>query len=551
MRIAPPWLASYRRGDVRPDALAGLTVWSIVVPQAVAYAQIAGLPPQAGLLAAPGALVGYALLGTSRALVVGATSSTAALSAATVGSLAHGDAATFAALSAALALVVAVVFAAAGLLRLGGVSDLISKPILVGFLFGLGMTIAVGQLPKLLGVKGGSGNFFPKLWDLLGQLDETSGATLAVGAASVAVLVVLRRRAPTLPSSLIVLVAGIAVSAAAGLADHGVAVVGHIPSAFPTPEIPDVSGHEIAELTGGAFGIALVGYAEAVTVARSSAAAHGYAITADRELIGLGGANLLAGLSQGFVQSGGASQTAAADRAGGRTQAMSLVAAALVLVTGAVLAPLFTDLPEATLAAIVIVAITGFLRVGELVRFARMRRSAIVIALVALAGVLALGILNGLLVAAGLSLAVVVKRLSRPGVGELGRDPETGRLGRLDRDQGRERVPGLLAVRIEGPLFYANATAVKERVLALARADERRPRVLLLDLGASTDLDVESADMLAEMRDALKGNGIELELANVRAPALEILRRSGMTDDLGPGGVLATPESAGEIARSG
>jgi sulfate permease, SulP family len=201
MRIAPPWLASYRRGDVRPDALAGLTVWSIVVPQAVAYAQIAGLPPQAGLLAAPGALVGYALLGTSRALVVGATSSTAALSAATVGSLAHGDAATFAALPAALALVVAVVFAAAGLLRLGGVSDLISKPILVGFLFGLGMTIAVGQLPKLLGVKGGSGNFFPKLWDLLGQLDETSGATLAVGAASVAVLVVLRRRAPTLPST--------------------------------------------------------------------------------------------------------------------------------------------------------------------------------------------------------------------------------------------------------------------------------------------------------------------------------------------------------------
>jgi SulP family sulfate permease len=294
-----------------------------------------------------------------------------------------------------------------------------------------------------------------------------------------------------------------------------------------------------------------VGYAEAVTVARSSAAAHGYAITADRELIGLGGANLLAGLSQGFVQSGGASQTAAADRAGGRTQAMSLVAAALVLVTGAFLAPLFTDLPEATLAAIVIVAITGFLRVGELVRFARMRRSAIVIALVALAGVLVLGILNGLLVAAGLSLAVVVKRLSRPGVGELGRDPETGRLGRLDRDRGRERVPGLLAVRIEGPLFYANATAVKEHVLALAREDERRPRVLLLDLGASTDLDVESADMLAEMRDSLQRDGIELELANVRAPALEILRRSGMTDDLGPGGVVATPESAGEIARRG
>jgi sulfate permease, SulP family len=526
MRLAPPWLASYGRRDVRPDVLAGLTVWSIVVPQAVAYAQIAGLPPQAALFAAPGALVGYALLGTSRSLVVGATSSTAALSAATVGSLAHGDAASFAALAAALALVVAAVFAVAGLLRLGGVADLISKPILVGFLFGLGMTIAVGQLPKLFGVEGGSGNFFPKLWDLLGQLDETSATTLAVGIGSLAALVVLRRRAPALPASLIVLVAAIAVSAAAGLGDHGVVVVGHIPAAFPSLEIPDVSGHDVAELVGGAFGIALVGYAEAITVARSTAAAHGYAISADRELIGLGGANLLAGLFQGFVQSGGASQTAAADRAGGRTQAVSLVAAMLVLITGGLLAPLFQDLPQATLAAIVIVAITGFLRVGELRRFARVRRSAIVLALVALAGVLVLGILNGLLVAVGLALAVVIHRLSRPGVGELGRDPGTGRLGRLDRDPRRERVPGLLAARVEGPLFYANATAVKERLLALARADGRHPEALLLDLGASADLDVEGADMLAELRDTLEREGIELKLANVRAPALEILRRS-------------------------
>jgi SulP family sulfate permease len=526
MRLAPSWLASYRRRDVRPDALAGLTVWSIVVPQAVAYAQIAGLPPQAALFAAPGALVGYALLGTSRSLVVGATSSTAALSAATVGSLAQGNSASFAALSAVLALVVAGVFVVGGLLRVGGVSDLISKPILVGFLFGLGMTIAVGQLPKLLGVEGGSGNFFPKLWDLLGQLDETNVTTLAVGAGSLAALVVMRRRAPALPASLIVLVAAIAVSAAADLDDHGVAVIGHIPAAFPTFEVPDVSGHDVAELIGGAFGVALVGYAEAITVARSTAAARGYAISADRELIGLGGANLLAGLFQGFVQSGGASQTAAADRAGGRTQATSLVAAVLVLITGGLLAPLFRDLPQATLAAIVIVAITGFLRVGELVRFTRVRRSAIVIALVALAGVLVLGILNGLLVAAALALAVVVHRLSRPGVGELGRDPETGRLGRLDRDPRRERVPGLLAARIEGPLFYANATAVKERLLALARADGRHPDALLLDLGASADLDVEGADMLAELRDTLEREGIELKLTNVRGPALEILGRS-------------------------
>jgi sulfate permease, SulP family len=549
MRPVPPWLASYRRRDLRPDALAGLTVWSIVVPQAVAYAQIAGLPAQAGLLAAPGALVGYALLGTSRSLVVGATSSTAALSAATVGGLAHGDAASFAALSAALALVVAAVFAAAGLLRLGGVSDLISKPVLTGFLFGLGLTIAVGQLPKLLGVPGGSGQFFSKLWDLLGRLDETSGATLAVGAASVAALAALRRRAPAVPGSLVVLVAAIAVSAAAGLADHGVAVVGHLPAAFPTLELPDVSGGDVGALAGGAFGIALVGYAEAVTVARSTATTHGYAVRPDRELVALGGANLLAGLSQGFVQSGGASQTAAADRAGGHTQATSLVAAVLVLLTGGLLAPLFEDLPQATLGAIVIVAITGFLRVGELRRLARLRRSAIVLALVALVGVLVLGILNGLLVAAGLSLVGVIWLMSRPAVGELGRAPETGRLGRLDRDPTRERIPGVVAARVEGPLFYANAGAVRERLLALARRDEPRAGLLLLDLAASSELDVESVDMLAELRLALEREGLELRLANVRAPVLELLRRSGLADDLGPNGVAATPEAAIADAR--
>jgi high affinity sulfate transporter 1 len=528
MHLAPPWLTSYRRGYVRPDALAGLTVWSIVVPQAVAYAQIAGLPPQAGLLAAPGALIGYALLGTSRSLVVGATSSTAALSAATVGSLAHGNAAAFAALSAALALIVAGVFVLAGLMRFGGVADLISKPILTGFLFGLGLTIAVGQLPKLLGVPSGSGNFFPKLFDLLGDLGDTSGATLAVGVVSVAALLALRSRAPSLPSSLIVLVASIAVSAAAGLSDHGVAVVGHIPSAFPSPQLPDVDGDQLAAMVGGAIGIALVGYAEAITVGRSTAARHGYAVKPDRELIGLGGANLLAGLSQGFAQSGGASQTAAADRAGGKTQATSLVAAALVLVTGALLAPLFTDLPEATLGAIVIVAILGFLNVEEIARMARLRRSALLLSSLALVGVLVLGILNGLVLAVALSLAFVVQRLSRPGVVELGREPVSGDLGMLEEAGDRELVPGVLMVRVEGQLFYANANAVKERVLARVDAEQRDVHEVLVDLIGSIDLDVETLDMLADLRDGLAAHELELRFIHTRSKVRAALGRRGL-----------------------
>jgi high affinity sulfate transporter 1 len=500
----------------------------VVVPQAVAYAQIAGLPPEAGLVAAPGAMLGYALLGTSRTLVVSATSATAAVSASTVGPLANGDAARFAALSAALALVGAGVFAAAGALRLGGVSDLISKPVLTGFLFGLGLTIAVGQLPKMLGIEGGSGDFFEKAWSILGDLGDTHWATAAVGAASVAFLFLVRRLAPALPASLLLLIGAIAVSSALGLSDDGVDVVGQLPRALPDPAVPNVSSGDLVDLLPGALAVALLGYAEAISVARGSATAGRYTIKPSRELFALGGANALAGLSQGFIQSGGASQTVAAERAGGRSQVACLVAAAGVLLTGAFLTGLFKELPQATLGAIVVVAVTGFFRVGELQRFARLRRSAIVISLTALLGVLALGVLPGLLVAAGLSLILVIQRLSRPSVGLLARDPATGAWARADRHSDWEAPEDVVVARVDGPLFYANAANVKEQLLAVAQARKDRVPALVLDLAESPDLDVETLDMLSELTDALAAEGIELRLASVRSQARELLARSGL-----------------------
>jgi high affinity sulfate transporter 1 len=528
-RLLAPWARGYRRDWLRPDIVAGLIVWSIVVPQAVAYAQIAGLPPQAGLLAAPGALIGYALLGTSRTLIVGATTSTAALSAAAVGTLADGDAARFAALSAALALVTAGVLAGSGLLGLGSVTDLISKPVMTGFLFGLGLTIAVGQLPKVLGVEDPGGDFFPRLWGLLGELDTVDAATAAVGGASIVALVALRRLAPAVPGILVVLVLAIGASALLGLDRHGVAVVGHLPSGVPEPAVPDVRWSDALELLPAAFGVMLL-CTEGLGVARGLATRHGYAVDPSRELVAVGGSNLLAGLSQGFVQAGGASQTAAADRAGGRTQLASLVAAGLVLLTGAFLAPLFADLPQATLGAIVVVAVAGFFRVDELRRFARVRRSAILLALVALGGVLVLGVLPGLVVTAGLSLVLVIKRLSRPPVGSLARDPETGAWGRADRHPGWTSAPGVLVVRADAPLFYANVVAVKDRVLALARETDPAPHAVVIDLAQSPELDVEGVDALAELADALARDEIELRLAEVRAPAREVLRRSGLAE---------------------
>jgi high affinity sulfate transporter 1 len=529
VRLVPAWLAGYRRSWLPADLVAGLLVWSVVVPQAAAYAQIAGLPPSAGLAAAPVAMLAYALLGTSRSLVVSATTATSALSAATVGPLAHGDTVRFAALSASAAIVTGVVLAGAGVLRVGGVMDLVSKPVMTGFLFGLGLTVAIGQLPKLFGLPAGSGHFFHQLWDLLTRLGDTSWWTFAVGAACVAALVAFRRFARNLPGTLIVLAGAIVLSKALDLESHGVDVVGSLPSAYPNPAIPDVAWGDILDLLPLAFGVLVVS-AEAASVGRTIAAQEGYRVDVNRDLIALGASNAGAGLTSGFVQSGGASQTMAAEEAGGRTQLASIVAAILVVLTGLFLAFLFEDLPQATLGAIVIVAIAGFWRVDELRRFAGLRRSAIVLSLVALVGVLAFGILPGLLVAAALSLVVLIQKLSRPQVGRLARDPATGVWGRLDRHSEWELRDDVVAARVEGPLFYANARAVQDRLLALVHSAEPRPRALVLDLSESPGLDVETLDMLADLAGRLEAEGVELALGGVYARALDLLRKSGLAD---------------------
>jgi sulfate permease, SulP family len=521
-RLAPGWLRGYRRAWLRPDVVAGVVVWSVVTPQAVAYAQIAGLPPEAGLMAAPGALLAYALLGTSRQLVVSATTATAAVSAAAVGTLANGDPAQFAALSAALALVVAIVLVAAGLFGLGAIADFVSKPVMTGFLFGLGLVIALGQVPSVLGVAPGEGDFFPALADVLGELGDVHAATAAVGVGSIAVLLLARRLAPAVPATLVVLAASIALSALLDLAGHGVAVVGDIPDALPDPAIPDVGASDLVALVAPALGVLIVS-AEAVGVARALAVRHGYRVDPNRDLVAIGGSNLLAGLSSGFVQSGGASQTAAAEGAGGRSQLATIIAAGLILLTGAFLTPLFEDLPEATLAAIVIVAVSGFYDVAELRRIAHVRRSAIVFALLAVAGVLGLGVLEGLVVTAGLTLVYVLRQLSRPAVVRLAPDA-SGVWRRSEADTG-----DVLVLRPEGTLLYPNANVVSDAVLRRLTAARPAPRVVVLDLSLSPDLDVQSADMLGELAGRVARAGAELRLASVRRPAREVLDRAGVT----------------------
>ncbi|HEV2638855.1 MAG TPA: SulP family inorganic anion transporter [Actinocrinis sp.] len=379
------WLPGYRRGQLGRDCIGALTAWALIVPECVAYAQIAGVPIQNAFYAAPVALIAYALFGTSSYLIVGATSAAAVLSASTVSAV-SGDPAEAGALSAALALIAGVILLAAGLARMGFVADFLAEPVLLGFLFGMALTIIVRQLGKILGVSTGDGDFFARLWHILAHASDWSLATMAVGVAAIAALLLLERVVPRLPASLVVLALGIVVSAAAGLKDHGVEIVGKIPRAVPTPAWPNLPLHEWTALIGGSFGVALIVFAESFSISKGLGAKHGEQVDAGREMTAMGAANAAVGLFRGFVVSGSASRSAAAEATGAASPMTSLVAAVVVLITGAFLTPLFTDLPEPVLGAIVVVAVRSFLKVGELRRYWRLDRVSFAVAAVALTG---------------------------------------------------------------------------------------------------------------------------------------------------------------------
>lgn len=527
--------------------MAGATSWALVVPQAVAYGQIAGLAPPAGLAAAFAGPLGYALLGTSRQLMVSPTSSTAAVSAALVGSMAGGDAGRFVALSAALALILGAVFALLGVFRLGFVSQFLAYSVQVGFMFGLGLTIAVGQLHKVLGLTAApESGFFPGLSHLLTHLGEANAWTAALGLGGLTAMLVLSRFAPRVPAALLVVGAGTLLTAGLGLGAQGVTTVGAIPRGLPPLALPAVSLADVLALAPVAVVLAVLGYAESASVAQDLATRHGYDVDPDRELLAIGAANGLAGLFQGFIVAGGASQSAANDRAGAQTQAAGVVVAGLALVTAFALTPLFFDLPDAILGAIVLYAILGFFRVGALRRIAHLRRDSFALAMIALVAVLVLGVLPGLILAVFLSLLLLLSRVARPGLATLGRAPGVAVYGDLEAHPDFQTVPGLLLVRPKGMLFFADVRAVRQRVLDLARDLARRGaspapggpdasplRVVALDLQMTPGLDIETADTLAELRGTLAAEGVELWLAGVHEPVRQMLERSGYSPPTG------------------
>lgn len=516
-----PSLHGYRRSWLRPDIVAGLTVWAVLVPEALAYATIAGVPPVVGLYAAVPSLILYALAGSSRHLVVGPMSATAALSAALIAPLAGADEGRYIALTTALAIATGVVGLLAGLLRLGFIASFISEPVLKGFIVGLALVIIIGQVPKLLGIAKHEGDFFEQLWGVLTGLGDTHWRTLLIGGLSLLLVLAVKRWLPLVPGALLAVLAGILAVALFDLDDKGVAIVGEIDPGLPVPGLPGGVGFgDYLDLLGPAVGVLLIGFAEGLGAAKTYAAKAGYEIDPNRELFGLGAANLGSGFTAGMVVNGSLSKTAVNGSAGAKTQVSGLVVAVLTVVTLLLLTGLFEQLPEATLAAVVIAAVIELVDIAALRRlyrvwtdwlghiYGRVARADFVAALAALFGVLLFDTLPGLLIGVGVAIVLLVYRGSRPHIAVLG--PRDGLWLDVHRHPGLAQRPHQLVVRVEAGLYFVNADHVRSRIEQLCTA---HTRLVVLDAETSPGIDVTAAAMLVDLRDSLAHRGIDFRIA--------------------------------------
>jgi SulP family sulfate permease len=538
-RLAPPtlpirrWIPGYKGKWLRPDLVAALAVWAVLVPEGMAYASLAGMPPETGLFAALLPLLAYAALGTCRELTVGPSSAIAAYSAAAIAPLALGDSGRFIALSALLALLAGGLLLGAGLARAGFIADFFARPVLVGFVAGLALVIAVGQLSKLAGVEGGGTGFFGKLWDLIGQLGEASLVTLLVGVAALAVIFGVRRISPKLPAMLFAVVLGVVAVTVFNLDEHGVAVVGAIPDGLPSLTFPGFSLADVQQLLPDALALALIAFAESVAGARQLAAKHGYEVDADQELIALGVSNIGAGLLQGFAVDASLSRSAVADSSGVRTQLSNILLFGFLVVTMLFLMPLFHDLPEAVLGAIVIAAVSHLVDIKALRRLRRVDKTDFVMAVLCFAGVLVFGLLIGLAIAVVLSLLALVYRAYRPSYAVLGRAPgavddERLRFRGVEDHPDAETFPGLVILRVDGELFFANARWFRDVVRTLVRGQSPPVRELLVHAGAVPHIDTTAAEMLRELVGEMEKAGVTLAFARATTGLIHDLERNGI-----------------------
>lgn len=525
------WGSRYDRADLRSDLGAGLTVGAMLVPQAMAYALLAGLPPAVGLYAATVPVVVYALFGTSRQLAVGPVAIVSLLTASALAPLVEEGSAGYLAAASLLALMVGVVHLVLAAGRLGFLVNFLSHSVLVGFTAAAAVIIGFSQVKHLLGVSiERQPHFYQTVLDVFGSLGGVHGLTLAVGATALAALFALKKKLPGLPAALIVVVGSILASELFQLEDRGVGVVGDIPDTLPVFALPTFDGSLVGSLVGSALVITLVGFMESIAVAKVYARRHRYELEPNSELVALGGANVAAGLFGGYPVTGGFSRTAVNDSAGARTPLASLVTAAVVLATVVFLTPLLASLPNAALGAIIVMAVTGLIDVAEMRHIAHVKRSDLIGLVVAFVATLSLGIELGIVVAVVASMLVVFARMSMPHSAVLGHLDDTSSYRNIERFPEAHTVDGICVVRVDAALSFVNALNVKRLLMAHARSlphCDESSRALVLDASGINDLDVTGAEMVHEVVADLDDVGVVLHLADVKGPVRDVLRRSG------------------------
>lgn len=542
------WIRTYDRSNwLRPDVLAGVTVAAFSIPESMAYAGLAGLSPENGLYASMLALLVYCFFGTSRHMAVGTTSALAIMVAGTLGGLALTNPDDYLAAAQLTAIFAGAIAIIAGVLRLGFIVNFISESVLTGFSAGAALFIASSQLSKLFGIEGVQGNFFERVWNVLKNLDETNGWTLALGLVSIGLLLVFERLWPRLPTSLFVVALAIALMYITDLQDKGVKVAGNIPRGLPTPNFPTVPRSDLDDVIALAIGCFLLSYIEGISVARTFAAKHKEAVDANQELYANGAINIGAGFFKGFAVGGSMSRSAVNEESGAKTPLAGGFAAILLAIVLLVLTAPFEKLPEATLAAIVLVAIRSLINIPAIERLWRLSRVEFAAAALTFGGVLIFDLLTGVLIGAGFSILAVIRRISNPHIATLGRVAGSTQFSDIARHPENELVPGVKVIRVDDDIFYANSEEVKTALVDGVGGADPPIKLVVLDLASTPYLDLAGIDMLNDVSDEIEDLGGRLWVAGATGEVRDTLRKAGIGDKFGP---LAQGQSVEDVIET-
>jgi high affinity sulfate transporter 1 len=537
-------LAGYPRRNGRRDVIAGITVAALAIPSAMAYAELAGLSPVAGLYALLLPAVAYAVFGSSRQLVVGPEGALALLVVAAVAPLASGSVSAYALLAAMLAILVGAIAVVGRVIRLGWIADYFSRAVLVGYLHGIAIVLVCGQLGKMFGVPIEADDPIPQIREFFRELGSIHGLTVLIGFVSLAALLLLRRYVPKVPGALVVVIAGILVSYAAGLSDHGVALVGHIPSGLPSIRWPKAGLGKTIDLLPAAVGIFAVGYADAILTARSFAGRSGQHVDANQELLAFGLANVSAGFTQGFPVGASGSRTAVNEQIGGRTQLVGIIAAAatalvLLFLTGPV-----AQLPKACLGAVIVAAAIGLVEPDAWRALARAGRSQVVIAAVTLVGVVVFGVLQALIVAVGLSIVEVLMRSAKPHDAVLGYVPRLGRWANVSTHPRATVTPGVVVYRLDDRLLFANARYVSGRIREAVAGAPSETKFLVFDAEGFIGIDASGIEAFEQLLTALASSRVTLVIARMKSHLEEQFTVTGLSERIGPEHLFPTVDEA-------